>query len=201
MRTLAFTTLGLLAAASTAHAQEGSMPDWANKNGAFGIGANTTLGGSNGLNIRTYVTPQFGLHATIGFELESIDVGDGAQTSSETAFQIGLHGAYKLAYWQRGHLSAIFGVDVQTLSLSDEFMGTTSEASATDILIGVGAMGEWFPTQYLSLFLQVGLSLDFIGEDELVGGDQIVSNPDQSGIILDLSAQPLGMAGFTVWFK
>lgn len=50
-------------------AQEGTAPDWANKAGAVGIGSNTTLGGTNGLNFRTYVSPLFGLQSTIGFNI------------------------------------------------------------------------------------------------------------------------------------
>tara|TARA_R110000868_G_scaffold368227_1_gene631191 strand:- start:13609 stop:16575 length:2967 start_codon:yes stop_codon:yes gene_type:complete len=35
-----------------------------------------------------------------------------------------------------------------------------------NILIDLGLVGQWFPTQYLSLFAQVGLKLDFIGAEE-----------------------------------
>jgi hypothetical protein len=194
--------------AGQALAQEGgTMPDWANKGGAFGIGGNTTLGGVNGLNIRTFVTPLFGISATIGFAIESTttEVGDTKVDRSSTSFRVGLYGSYKLAYWQRGHLSVVFGVDLVTLSESEG----DNDASGTDVLIGLGLMGEWFPTQYLSLFLLVGLSIDFIGEDEVVGGGggplgsggSINPNADTSGFTMDLSAQPLGLAGFTVWFK
>lgn len=199
---------GIAATSSPVHAQEGgTMPDWANKNGGFGIGGNTTLGGVNGINIRTYVTPLFGLHATIGLETDSVSVDAAGTTvdNSVFSFRAGLYGSYKLAYWQRGHLSTIFGLDLVTLSQSTDQPGQpTVDQSGTDILIGLGLMGEWFPTQYLSLFLQVGLTLDFIGEDEVSGDGgnyQINPNPGVSGIDLNLEAQPLGAAGFTVWFK
>lgn len=202
---IAIAALGVAATSSLAHAQEGTMPDWANKNGGFGIGGNTTLGGVNGLNIRTYVTPLFGLQATLGVERESVesDVAGATTDISLTSFRVGLYGSYKLAYWQRGHLSVIFGTDIVTLSQTTSVTGQPDiEQSGTDVLIGLGLMGEWFPTQYLSLFLQVGLTLDFIGEDEVgSGGIGIDPNPGVSGIDLNLEAQPLGAAGFTVWFK
>ena len=41
--------LGLLG--GSALAQTGTSPDWADKTGGMGIGGQTTLGGSNGINI------------------------------------------------------------------------------------------------------------------------------------------------------
>ena len=194
------------ALSSSARAQEGTAPDWANKNGAIGIGANTSLGGTNGLSFRTYVSPLFGIQATLGMRLDSTtaDAGGNETNFSQTQLDIGLYGNYKLAYWQRGHLSTIFGVDVVSLSNAVESGGVEQDDSATDFLIGLGIMGEYFPTQYLSLFAQVGLRLDFIGDDDLLGDDDVgvdMGAADLSGIDISLGADLLGSAGFTVWFK
>src|SRR3990172_7106421 len=105
--------------------QEGAAPDWANKSGAVGVGGNTTLGGTNGIHVRTYVGPQFGLTLTFGFGLSSSTV-EGTdpvpdQETNSSTFVTGLYGQYKLAYWQRGHLSAVPGGDVAPLSEGTEF--------------------------------------------------------------------------------
>src|SRR5690606_27777460 len=108
--------------------QEDAAPDWADKNGGFGIGGNTTLGGTTGVNIRTYVTPLFGLQGTLGFQLDSISQDQaGMETDvSVYSFRAGLYGSYKVADWQRGHLSTLFGLDLVTAGDSAETGGATT---------------------------------------------------------------------------
>ncbi|MBI2892700.1 MAG: hypothetical protein HYY06_04055 [Deltaproteobacteria bacterium] len=190
--------MALVFMAAPAAAQEGDAPDWANKSGAVGVGATTTLGGTSGINVRTYVTPQLGLELALGFALSKDEQGD--FSFDQTEFQVGLYGSYKVAYWQRGSLSAIFGADIDSVSQTSGSGDSESDDSATDLLIGLGLQGEYFPTQYLSLFAQAGLSIDFIGEDEVTEGS-IDSAPDRSGFALDLGTDLFGSAGFTVWFK
>lgn len=188
------------------------MPDWADKSGGFGVGGETTLGGTHGLNLRYYVSNQFGLQLTFGLGITSETTdppGDNNTLSvSRSNMQFGIYGMYKLAYWQRGHLSAILGIDIHTLSLTTDLDGDETSSSGTDILIGLGLHGEWFPTQYLSLFGQVGLRLDFLGADEPNGlsidndsEDPANDDTDFSGIDLNLGSDLLGTFGFTVWFN
>ncbi|MBN1944106.1 MAG: hypothetical protein JW797_00465 [Bradymonadales bacterium] len=210
--------IGTLLAAGNAMAQE---QDWANKSGAFGVGANTSLGGTNGINIRTYVTPLLGIHLTFGMRfltatVEPEDVDNAETEYSMTEFDFGLYGSYKVAYWQRGHLSVILGGDVQTFSEDINAPGrdNDSDRSSTNIVIGIGLLGEYFPTQYLSIFAQAGFLLNFIGDDDLAcmrfdggacsGLSALSGDPedyDASGVGLSLSGQPWGAAGFTVWFR
>lgn len=215
MKRVLIVAVSLALFSATAFAQEGTAPDWANKNGAVGLGANTTLGGVNGLEIRTYISPLFGLSATVGMytgsQTTDPDGDDNNQTDSATEFRFGLYGSYKLAYWQRGHLSVIFGGDIVSLSTSTDYESSAMEdvdASGTDILLGLGMQGEYFPTQYLSLHAEVGLQLDFIGPDEVTGsggyGNSITNtadNTEYSGITVDISGDLWGAAGFTVWFN
>lgn len=198
---------GLLATAlitSTAWSQEGTMPDWADKSGGFGVGAETTLGGTNGLNLRYYINNAFGLQLTFGMLISSVttDVdGDDADTSTKiTGLGFGFYGMYKLAYWQRGSLSAILGLDIQTLGTTVTVGDNDSDSSGTDILLGLGLMGEVFLSQYFSVFGQVGIRLDFIGEDEVTYSG-VEENKDTSGIDLTLGGDLLGAFGFTVWFN
>ena len=217
---LLLAVVGTMLVASSAFAQEGT-PDWANKAGAVGVGANTTLGGSNGLNIRTWITPVFGIQGTIGMKFASgttevEDVDDSAVDFSMTEFDFGLYGLYKLAYWQRGSLAVIFGGDVQTFSESTDAAGSDNDTdrSSTNFVIGVGIQGEYFPTQYLSLFAQAGFVLDFLNDDDLdcqrfesgqcassVSMPSTSDGYDLSGIGLGLSGDLWGSAGFTVWFR
>ncbi len=194
--------LGLALATGPVMAQEGSSADWANKHGAFGVGGNTTLGGTNGINVRTYVTPQLGLSLTVGFGLSktTVDTEAGEVTNKGTSMELGMYGTYKLSSWSKAHLSALGGLDLQRLSVSIEGSTNDRDDSATDVRLGLGLQAEYFPTSYLSLFTQAGVVIDFIGEDEIVG-DGITSVPDRSGYDFDLGSDLLGQAGFTVWFK
>jgi hypothetical protein len=201
----AVAVIGTLLAAS-ASAQEGQAPDWANKNGAVGVGGSTTLGGVNGVHIRTYVSPQFGLHLTLGFGSTSVTLATDAGDTTTTTTQIvaGLYGEFKLAYWQRGSLSAVFGIDINNVSTATETPAGDTDLSGTDILIGVGLQGEYFPTQYLSLFAETGIVLDFIGENEVTGTSVAPDDPtgvETSGLNVALGSDLWGAAGFTVWFK
>ncbi len=191
---------------ASASAQEGTMPDWADKTGGFGVGAETTLGGTNGLNLRYFVSNAMGLQLTFGLNLASTttDVDDADDTViSASSIDFGLYGSYKLAYWQRGHLSAILGVDIQMASASVDADGDDADTddSATDILIGLGLQGEVFLSQYFSVFGQVGLRLDFIGENEPEGGVMTAVDEDTSGIVASVRGDLLGAFGFTVWFQ
>src|SRR5690606_6760671 len=115
-----------------------------------------------GLHLRTYVTPALGLQLTLGFALDNqtVDVGGTDTDVSAFSFRSGLHATYKLAYWQRGHLSALAGLNLVTRSESAEAGGVDlADESGLDLLVDLGLMGEFFPTQYISLFLQGGLSL------------------------------------------
>lgn len=197
----------LLLTSLLAFGQEGTMPDWANKNGAVGVGANTTIGGANGLSFRTYVSPLFGIQGTIGIGLESFSIDpttlDGDEfTVSVTTIAVGAYGAYKIAYWQRGSLAALFGADVQ--SLSAVFNGDAdTDTSSTNVVLGLGLQGEWFPTQYLSLYAQGGLRMDFLNEDDVIGVEVANASPPGAvtGVDLLRGDDLFGTAGFTVWFN
>ena len=196
--------LALLLVPGLALAQEGTLPDWADKSGAIGVGGNTTLGGSHGLVFRTYFNPHLGLQLTFGYGLESTtvetDAGAGDTSVSATHLDVGLYGSYKLAYWQRGHLSGLLGVDLVKLSTSVDTPAGDYDDSATDFLLGLGMMGEYFPTQYLSLNVGVGMTADFLPQDDL-SVQTTDDTTDFSGIDMNLGGDLWGSAGFTVWFN
>ncbi len=197
-------TAWILMAAAPAVAQEGTAPDWANKNGAVGLGFNTTMGGTNGLVFRTYVSPLFGIQGTLGFDIISTsDTPEGSDESftvSSSAFLIGAYATYKIAYWQRGSLSVLFGGDIHAISSSVDAFGSDNdtETSTTNVLLGLGLQAEWFPTQYLSLFAQGGLRIDFLGNDDF---EAVLPDEDVSVVDVSFGSDLLGAAGVVVWFK
>lgn len=193
-----------LAGSGVAFAQAGTMPDWANKKGAVGIGGNTTLGGVNGLNFRTYVSPLFGLYATLGFNISNgqADAGGIVVDVSQTVFQGDVGGEYRIVTWNQGAVAGLAGFGFRSLSDSiDDGMGNTLEESATDVLIGLGARGEYFPTQYFSIFMQAGLRLDFLGAENADDRATVLEFNMGESLAVDLSQDLYGAAGFTVWFK
>lgn len=199
--------------AGSALAQQGTAPDWANKNGAVGLGFNTTLGGTHGLIFRTYVSPLFGLQGTLGFNFTTIDIDPSADVDNDdftvktSLFAVGIYATYKIAYWQRGSLSILFGGDIQAASSSIDAFGSDNDVddSTTNVLLGIGLQAEWFPTQYLSLFGQGGLRMDFLGNDDVnsfcsqAGVD--CGDVEASGFDISLPVDLMGAAGIVVWFK
>ena len=211
--------MGAALFAGTAFAQDTS-PDWADKNGGVGVGGNTTLGGTNGLSVRTYVSPLIGVMLNFGFDMESITVspeeGDaGDTTTSSQLLDIGIYGSYKLAFWQRGSLAGLLGFDFRSWSMTVDAPGGDTELSASDITIGLGLRGEYFPTQYLSLHADFGITIDPLDDGDVdMGmassglGNSLVSpsttdteNNDFSGMDIAVRADLWGSAGFTVWFQ
>lgn len=213
------------------------MPNWAKKQGAYGLGIDHTIRGDIGIgnNIsiafwqRGHLSVIFGEDISIEnplpepIPLETENEKDYVfQTQFSRRNRIGLgtdqsvFGIGNPNNWTAGRLRVIstklFGIQYTFTTTSfSSFHSEIRETKAippskTDDLIGLGLHGEWFPTQYLSLFGQVGLRLDFIGADEISSPTE--SEPRGSfeangnlGINLDSGADLLGAFGFTVWFS
>ncbi|MEM9187790.1 MAG: hypothetical protein AAGF12_01340 [Myxococcota bacterium] len=175
---------------TAASAQEGN---WSDKSGTFGIGYTGTLGGQNGINARYFFSNLFGIDLTLDFGLEIIspDMGD-----SENVITFGgsLYVVFKVAYWDKGSLGIIGGFDVELISDS------RVDDLGSNFAVGLGLQGEWFPTEYLSLFAQGGLRLDIL-TDQDANVSPGVTGGDISGVALDLGADLFGQFGFTVWFN
>ncbi len=190
----------------------GMYPDWAEKAGAVGLGSDTTLGGTNGQDlrymVRTYVGT-YGHYDLLGFNFADESASSEGDTTTSSA-DLGAYLPYKLAYWQRGHLSVLFSVDVRSLTTSvdaplagdsDSDSDSDSEETTTNIVIGLGLQGGYFPTQYLSLFANSGVRLEFLTTDEAGAVGIDTDSNDVSGLDLSLGADLWGSAGHTVWFN
>ena len=150
------------------------------KAGKFGIGGNTTLGGVNGLQIRTFVSPMLGLHGTFGFEFQARE-GTGAVPADPEnifTFRIGLGGDYVLAQAANTVISA--GLE------GNLFQDTNA------VILGLPLTGEYFLSQYFSVHAQTGLTLDIVNPE---------TEPIDDTFGMDLFSDLWGGAGFTVWFN
>jgi hypothetical protein len=182
--------LALLALTPTAaSAQEGS--NWADKSGVVGIGANVNLGGSAGIHFRTYLSPYFGIMGTFGFLFDHNGATD------LFGLDAGIYGMLKVAPFDVGHISLIFGADfLYRNNNNGGGMAVTTED--VGILGAIGIMGEWFATEHFSLFASAGLRAGFV-KNEGNGGFPLTANGE--GFALDIGAGLWGQAGFTVWFN
>jgi len=170
--------------------------DWANKEGVFGIGLQGTLGGTVGLHGRYFVTEAIGLHVTASLGIGNLTIeppGGGMGTDfSTTTIGIGAGGSYKLHGWNDGHMSLVAGIDISSTSASSETAGFTMDGSDFGFGFSVGFMGEFFLSDYFSVFGQAGLRLGLVSGD-LTGGDS-------SSFSLGTTSDGLAAFGLTAWF-
>ena len=78
---------------------------------SVGIGANATLGGSNGVHVRYFVTPNVGLVLTLG--LDTLDQSaDGSGTERyDVTLDSAIYGQFRLLTWDRGAFGVQTGLD------------------------------------------------------------------------------------------
>lgn len=187
-------------------AQGGTMPDWANKKGTIGIGANPSLGVTSGndftsttfglnLPIRIFVADNIEIDPSIGIIFNGTRGDD--YSTNDNAITFGVDIGYVFAFWQRSTLSAVFGVTAVDGSWNQELGPFQSEGDFAEIIYGLGLRGEWFPTQFTSLPISVGLSLDILSFES--NGNTL---SDQGKVTVNAlgATDLLGSAGFTFWF-
>ena len=185
--------------------------NWANKKGTAGIGAGSTLAGTQGLELRYNVSPLIGLQAVYGFA-SSGQSDDGGKTGTrQSASGFGLSADYKIIKAKTAALSTLVSFDYQTAKdavIDAEETGT----KYSDSVFGLGFKGEVWLAKKFSIFSRVGLSIDPYGAgdvgkayttaeaaEEDDGGEE-ADGPDYAGIDIGLGGGLLAGAGFTVWF-
>lgn len=191
---------GTLAFSSTAMAD-----NWSNKSDEVGIGANTTLGGTQGLQIRYGATSAATLQATIGLSNSTASVDDGDTISTAQNLGVGVAATYKIIKAKTASGSLVGSVDYHQYkfgSITDDAEGGLQN---TDLILGVGFQGEVFLAKKFSIHSKVGLTFDsFNGAEadafEGYGDDDTDDDNDYSGMAINLSGGLIGGAGFTVWF-
>ncbi|MGB0638098.1 MAG: hypothetical protein ACPGTU_02125 [Myxococcota bacterium] len=177
----------------------------ANKAGVVGLGADATLGGTQGLQVRYGVNPALGLQLTLGYAStnNSEDDGDSGVTSSDLG--VGVGGTYKIIKAKTASLSGLASLDYHSnkagaYSTADE---DGSGLKTTDMAFGLGLQGEVFLAKKFSLHSKVGLTINPYGTecDEYGDNAECAGDPDYSGTDISLGGGLIGSAGFTVWFK
>ncbi|MFV1883418.1 MAG: T9SS type A sorting domain-containing protein [Balneola sp.] len=209
----------------------GTMPDWANKTGESGLTFDRTLKSENeevylffwsfgnllttagqDISIENPIPDPvpFDILAKVYFYFQSRYSPQ--VNGNEARIGIGnpitwFGGIGAITGFSNPSLEINFGLN----SISDhrsEISDTRAvEPNGTDILIGLGIISEWFPTQYLSLFGEVGLSLNLLEETNeltsIVGSEPTGSTTANGNVVVDIvgGAEFFGDEGFTVWFR
>lgn len=179
--------------------------NWANKSGDVGVGANMTLSGVQGLEVRYGVNPAMGVGLTVGMINSTASTDDGDTTATGQIMALGVAGTYKVVKAKTASGSIVLGADyVSTKSgtVTDDYEGGVA---ATDLVFGLGFQGEVFLAKKFSLHSKVGLTYDAFdaadaGGGEGYGDDDTDDNNDYAGANITLAGGILAGAGFTVWF-
>jgi hypothetical protein len=175
----------------------------ANKDGVVGLGADATLGGTQGLQVRYGASPVLGLQATLGYAStnHSIDDGDSGETASTVGFGFG--GTYKIVKAKTASLSGLASLDYHSSkagSYTEDDEG--SGLKTTDMVFGLGLQGEVFLAKKFSLHSKVGLAINpYDNNTDSYGDAEYDDDNDYAGTDIYLGGGLIGSAGFTVWFK
>jgi len=199
------TLLPTLIAASLMTSTSALAGNWSNKSGDIGIGANTTLGGTQGIQFRYGTSPAAALQATIGLasSTESVDGGD--TVSSDQILGIGLAATYKIIKAKTAAGSLVGSVDYHQTRIGTQTNNSEGGVQNTDLILGLGFQGEVFLAKKFSIHSKVGLTFDpYNGADadafEGYGDDETSDDNDYAGMAVNLGGGLIGSAGFTVWF-
>ena len=179
--------------------------NWANKSGDVGVGANMTLSGVQGLEVRYGINPAMGVGLTVGMINSTASTDDGDSTATGQIMALGMAGTYKVVKAKTASGSIVLGADyvsTKSGSVTDDYEGGVA---ATDLVFGLGFQGEVFLAKKFSLHSKVGLTYDAYdgadaGAGEGYGDDDTDDNNDYAGSTIALAGGILAGAGFTVWF-
>ncbi len=222
-----FLTLLFLFAVSSLCFGQTTSPNWANKKGRFGIGADVSLGYSNSETGEpsnfTYKTSNGGGAVNLRYFLLDdliINGGFGVMSSKRrsesdfntfsqvkttgTIIKLGVQAPLiKLGQDQSVTISPVLGVDIFNGTATSSVSGFDDrEEDFTSTIIGLGLRGEYFPTQYLSLFAESGIRISFFVETNVASlVNQTEGDFTEGGVIVFGVADTFGNAGFTFWFK
>src|SRR6185503_21155316 len=100
------------------------------------------------------VIPKLEVIGTFGLDNDSgsTDVGGTTTETATTTIGVGLYAAYQVAGSDAARLSAVGGFD---LDYFRDKVGDTAD-TASDFLFAAGGRVEWFPTDDLSVYTQLG---------------------------------------------
>ena len=179
--------------------------NWSNKSGDIGIGANTTLGGTQGLQVRYGTSSAVSLQGTLGLASSTASVDGGDTIGSYQNLGIGLAATYKIIKAKTAAGSLVGSVDYHQTRFGSKTDSAEGGVQNSDFILGLGFQGEVFLAKKFSIHSKVGLTLDpYNGSEaegfEGYGDDETSDDNDYAGMAINLSGGLIGGAGFTVWF-
>ena len=194
-----------LIAASLMTSTTAFAENWSNKSGDIGIGANTTLGGTQGFQVRYGTSSKVALQATVGLASSTASVDDGDTISSFQNLGIGVAATYKVIKAKPAAGSLVGSVDYHQTKIGTETDSAEGGLQNNDLILGLGFQGEVFLAKKFSIHSKVGLTFDpYNGAEadafEGYGDDETSDDNDYTGMAMNLSGGLIGGAGFTVWF-
>ncbi|MEC8192374.1 MAG: hypothetical protein VX944_06070 [Myxococcota bacterium] len=194
-----------LIAASLMTSTTAFAENWSNKSGDIGIGANTTLGGTQGFQVRYGTSSKVALQATVGLASSTASVDDGDTISSFQNLGIGVAATYKVIKAKTAAGSLVGSVDYHQTKIGTETDSAEGGLQNNDLILGLGFQGEVFLAKKFSIHSKVGLTFDpYNGAEadafEGYGDDETSDDNDYTGMAMNLSGGLIGGAGFTVWF-
>ncbi len=194
-----------LIAASLMTSTTAFAENWSNKSGDIGIGANTTLGGTQGFQVRYGTSSKVALQATVGLASSTASVDDGDTISSFQNLGIGVAATYKVIKAKTAAGSLVGSVDYHQTKIGTETDSAEGGLQNNDLILGLGFQGEVFLAKKFSIHSKVGLTFDpYNGTEadafEGYGDDETSDDNDYTGMAMNLSGGLIGGAGFTVWF-
>ena len=194
-----------LIAASLMTSTTAFAENWSNKSGEIGIGANTTLGGTQGFQVRYGTSSKVALQATVGLASSTASVDDGDTISSFQNLGIGVAATYKVIKAKTAAGSLVGSVDYHQTKIGTETDSAEGGLQNNDLILGLGFQGEVFLAKKFSIHSKVGLTFDpYNGAEadafEGYGDDETSDDNDYTGMAMNLSGGLIGGAGFTVWF-
>jgi hypothetical protein len=152
-------------------------------NGRLGVGGARTLGGVQGVDV-IYWSGRLGLGGTLGFVFGSPDEGD-----SDIRLDVAL-----------GILDPIISREMAELSLGARVnLGIHNNDRGTQIAIEGPVRLQWYLTDHLSLFGEVGLVVELVPEEGRVLSSAGGVGSNGTGIIIG-GTYLTGGGGFTVLF-
>lgn len=198
----ALTVLGALCVASSAFAQA----DWADKNGALGVGVDRHISTDAGmfpmgLSLRFYPSETFGAELIVGGSMNSTSTEpDGADktTTHERRIDISLLGEVSVLRSRQAVLSGYAGVGFGLVSQGNQ----DDSYGFTDFAAELGLRGEVWLYEFFSIHGRVGINIDPIGDAEGDGfpygeNDAVTNGGMNIGIF---NGDPMALFGFTFWF-
>jgi opacity protein-like surface antigen len=186
------------------------------KTGAFGIGADSSLGAVSGISARYQVAKSFGIQAILGFDTVNYNNDESGNTevdASATQIRAAIRGDIGLAFTKKTNLNLIVGIDVYNSSTDVTVAGTSNDDSQTQFAFELGLGAHYFFTDWFSVNGEVGLafatisSTDDIGTLSDIGGSGgFMGGGDDgknaSGYELAFGrGDTFGSFGWTFWFN